>query len=445
MDIREVHSRGPGRTLAALVALFALALLLETPSAVVAQAGGGFFRDPQYPDFEFRVQIGPAGDAITGTREAVCQPDTVCVSGALPGRSELFLRILGPRPNGFLWPTIVRFTPSRVVVDVKQLSTGKTNRYILPAVGPSEDDLGGLQDRTGFSPRSRGGADTIEVRTSALKPLEVFRPRGAGFFSDPQYPDFLFRVHIGSAGSTIPGTPEGACQPDTVCVSGALPGRSEVFLRLLGPRPNGFLWPTIVRFTPSRVVVDIEQISSGESKRYVLQAVGPADDDLSGRQDRTGFEPPPDEPPTGGNLQGTWVGTATSLSASGTCLAENFHPLTVSARWAIQQNGSSFTGQLTLNNAITCPFKGTVQGSSATFFADVGGASFCTVQARPCPGAPERPLRLELRLNLPVQVGTINGNRMTATGTSTWRVTDLQTGQVLGDFKVTGRQDLQKQ
>lgn len=112
----------------------------------------GFFLDPAYPDFAFRVRIGPQGSALAGAREPNCQPDTVCVSGALPGRSEVFLRILGPRPNGFLWPTIVRFTPSRVAVDIQQLSSGQTKTYTLPAVPPGSDDLSGLQDRTGFLP-----------------------------------------------------------------------------------------------------------------------------------------------------------------------------------------------------------------------------------------------------------------------------------------------------
>jgi hypothetical protein len=74
------------------------------------------------------------------------------VSGALPGRSEAFLRIIGPRPNGFLWPTIVRFTPSRLVVDMIQRSSGASNQYVLPAVPPGTDDLPGLQDRLGFLP-----------------------------------------------------------------------------------------------------------------------------------------------------------------------------------------------------------------------------------------------------------------------------------------------------
>jgi hypothetical protein len=112
----------------------------------------GFFPDANYPDFCFRVNIGSPGSTIPGKREPACIDETVCVSGALAGRSEAFLRILGPRPNGFLWPTIVRFTPSRVVVDMHQLSSGDTNTYVLPAVPPGVDDLSGLQDRTGFLP-----------------------------------------------------------------------------------------------------------------------------------------------------------------------------------------------------------------------------------------------------------------------------------------------------
>lgn len=112
----------------------------------------GFFSDPSYPDFRFRVSIGPVGDTRPGNREPSCQPETVCVSGALLGRSEIFIRILGPRPNGFLWPTLVRFTPSRVEVDILQASTGQVNTYTLPAVPPGVDELSGLQDRTGFLP-----------------------------------------------------------------------------------------------------------------------------------------------------------------------------------------------------------------------------------------------------------------------------------------------------
>jgi hypothetical protein len=116
------------------------------------QTPAGFFSDPAYPDFRFRVRISAAGETIAGVREPNCQPETVCVSGALPGRSELFIRIIGPRPNGFLWPTLVRFTPSRVVVDIYQVSSDFTQTYVLEAIPPGTDELPGLQDRTGFLP-----------------------------------------------------------------------------------------------------------------------------------------------------------------------------------------------------------------------------------------------------------------------------------------------------
>lgn len=117
------------------------------------QATDGFFTSPEYPGFRFRVRIvDPSGQTFQGRREADCIEDTVCVSGQLAGRAEVFIRIIGPRPNGFLWPTIVRFTPSRVEVDIQQTSTGVTKTYILPAVGANDDNLSGLQDREGFLP-----------------------------------------------------------------------------------------------------------------------------------------------------------------------------------------------------------------------------------------------------------------------------------------------------
>jgi hypothetical protein len=111
-----------------------------------------YFTDPAYPDWKFRVVISAAGSATLGVREDACLPETVCVSGALPGRSEVFLRIVGPRPNGKLWPTLVKFTTSQVDVWVRQLSTGEEKHYTLAGAAPGVDELPGLFDRDGFDP-----------------------------------------------------------------------------------------------------------------------------------------------------------------------------------------------------------------------------------------------------------------------------------------------------
>ncbi len=114
---------------------------------------GGVLTTPEIPGFEFEVTITPAGGApIEGASESDCIAETLCVSGALAGRPEVFVKIIGPRPNGFLWVQISRFTPSRVDVTVRQLSTGDENQYTLEAVGAGSDDVSGRQDREAFTP-----------------------------------------------------------------------------------------------------------------------------------------------------------------------------------------------------------------------------------------------------------------------------------------------------
>jgi hypothetical protein len=128
----------------------------QVTAATPAGGGGGgndgYLTSSAIPNFRFRVRIFNTPTPTLGTKEADCIPETLCVGGILPGRSEVFLRVIGPRPNGYLWPTIVRFTPARVEVDIQQISTGITKTYVLPAIPPDSDELTGLQDRTGFLP-----------------------------------------------------------------------------------------------------------------------------------------------------------------------------------------------------------------------------------------------------------------------------------------------------
>jgi hypothetical protein len=124
----------------------------QATATTPASGSGDYLTTPAFPDFRFRVRIYNSATPIAGHKETDCIPETLCVSGAIPGRSEVFIRVIGPRPNGYLWPTIVRFTPSRVEVDIQQISTGVTKTYVLPAVPPDSDELSGLQDRTGFLP-----------------------------------------------------------------------------------------------------------------------------------------------------------------------------------------------------------------------------------------------------------------------------------------------------
>jgi len=87
-----------------------------------------------------------------GTQVADCVPETLCVAGAIPTRSELFLRIIGPRPNGFLWAQVIRFTTSRLETWVQRTSGGPIRYYDLPSVPQDSAVLSGLVDKEAFQP-----------------------------------------------------------------------------------------------------------------------------------------------------------------------------------------------------------------------------------------------------------------------------------------------------
>lgn len=105
------------------------------------------------PGFRVKLRITPQGGAsLLGSVVPVCIPETLCVAGALPDRPEVFVRVVGPKPNGRLWPTLVKFTTSEVEVWVEQLSTGGVKYYRLEGAQPGFDELPGLFDRDGFVP-----------------------------------------------------------------------------------------------------------------------------------------------------------------------------------------------------------------------------------------------------------------------------------------------------
>jgi hypothetical protein len=100
-------------------------------------------------DFRFKARIN---GSTTGTEVLDCVPDTVCVAGAIPSRSEIFVRIIGPRPNGYLHLQITKFTTSRVEVWVERLSTGEIRYYELASVPSETFVLPGIVDKEAFLP-----------------------------------------------------------------------------------------------------------------------------------------------------------------------------------------------------------------------------------------------------------------------------------------------------
>jgi len=159
-----------------LALLFAVLLLAAAAPSAFAAGGDGTWSGPlglnlfpretappppdappltsaAVPGFEIWVQITPQlGPVILGGASPTCIPETLCVSGALPDRPEVFVRVVGPKGNGYLWPTLVKFSTSTVEVWIEQTATGQTQYYLLEGATPGNDILPGLFDRTGFSP-----------------------------------------------------------------------------------------------------------------------------------------------------------------------------------------------------------------------------------------------------------------------------------------------------
>lgn len=127
--------------------LYTITLECSTP----APPAGAWLTTTEIPGFRFKVRI-TAQSSIAGSKVADCIEDTLCVSGALPDRAEVFLRVVGPRPNGLLWPTVVKLTTSQVEVWIEQESSGDIRYYFLPGASPSSSELPGFFDRNGFQP-----------------------------------------------------------------------------------------------------------------------------------------------------------------------------------------------------------------------------------------------------------------------------------------------------
>ncbi len=126
---------------------------VAAPGSDLAPPPGDPLTSPALPGFEVWVQIiASEGEAIDGSAEAQCLPETLCVSGALAGRSEVFVRVVGPKPNGNLWPTLVKFTTSAVDVWLRQTATGAVRHYRMDGASPGSSALDGLFDRDGFQP-----------------------------------------------------------------------------------------------------------------------------------------------------------------------------------------------------------------------------------------------------------------------------------------------------
>jgi hypothetical protein len=285
-----------------------------TPAAWAWSVGGGdppppsgtWSATPALPGFGFQVRVMGPGGELPARQEADCIAETICFSGAVAGRSELFVRIVGPKPNGYLWPNVVKFSTSQIEAWIRRDATGEVRYYLLPDAPPASGELAGRFDRFGFPAAGATAAAVVPAAPTAIAESSptarsIARrlaaatdpaPPSATWMTTPALPGFRFQTRITPAGGGDIGTrQEGDCLAETLCVSGALAGRAELFLRIVGPKPNGYLWPNVVKFSTSRIEVWIHQTSRGVVRYYDLPAAAADSGLLTGLFDRQGFLP----------------------------------------------------------------------------------------------------------------------------------------------------------
>jgi len=163
-DVATTVFRAPSLTggqAGALVAWRPLPSTTIVEGFVVGNVGGGSgppsaalaIESLELPGFRVWVRFSPQATAPSwGTLVEPCLAQALCAAGPLPARAEVIVRLIGPKPNGFLWPQIVRFTTDQTEVWVQQKATGATRYYLLSGGSPGSETLTGRVDRHGFKP-----------------------------------------------------------------------------------------------------------------------------------------------------------------------------------------------------------------------------------------------------------------------------------------------------
>lgn len=164
--------------------------------------------------------------------------------------------------------------------------------HVIELVVPPPGGAAWYSSFTGAYPRGQGfGCSRTELPYDwAFETFGAPEPPSGPWLSSPELAGFRVKARILGTPARA-GTGVDDCVADTLCVAGALANRAEVLVRVPGPKPNGYLWPTLVKFNTAPVEVWIEQVDGGAIRYYLLRGSAPEVDELPGLIDRLGFVP----------------------------------------------------------------------------------------------------------------------------------------------------------
>jgi ELWxxDGT repeat protein len=250
-------------------------IMASLPVTAPAPLPGAWLESVRVPGFRFKVQID--GQTV-GRQEPVCMAQTLCVSGALPGHSEVFVRVVSGQPS------LIKLTTSAVDVWVLHTATGHLRHYRLNGSDPAGSTLEGILDREGFG--NLPGA--LEAAAGEAKKPKTPQPPGR-WIEYKAAPGFRVQARLTSDGTSRILRRE-PCVAETFCLSGAVPGLTELLVRVTGPKPNKYYWSSLARFAPATLEVWVQQRKTGKVSYYRLDAPPAGSSDLDGYVDRQAFK-----------------------------------------------------------------------------------------------------------------------------------------------------------
>lgn len=275
-SVGKITSRGglvlPDRI---LFAQSPVGIMAALPVTAPAPLPGAWLESARVPGFRVKVRID--GQTV-GRQEPACMAQTLCVSGALPGRSEVFVRMVSGRP------ALVKLTTSAADVWVLQTATGQLRYYRLNGTDPAGSNLDGILDPMGFG----NVTGALEAAVGEAKKPKTPQPPGR-WIEAKGIPGFRVQARLTSDGKSRILRKE-PCVAETFCLSGATPGTAELLVRVTGPKPNGFYWASVARFTPAILEVWVQQRKTGKIRYYRLKPPPAGSSELDGLVDRQAFK-----------------------------------------------------------------------------------------------------------------------------------------------------------
>ena len=116
------------------------------PTLAPRKGGGQWLQPRGMPGYRFKVRWTTPNGISQAARATDCMSGALCLATSVRGRADVVVRLLDQGPLG-RWPAIARLAPLGVEVIVEEVKTHRQQRYVLPPLQATSEELDGVLDR----------------------------------------------------------------------------------------------------------------------------------------------------------------------------------------------------------------------------------------------------------------------------------------------------------